>query len=143
MPDTKEVKKLNPKIANSIKLFSRSRLNIPHIICNHIMGKEHKLHHRITVGTIIMACGVLVSKIGGGAGIIVIHYIFEFIGSSLHGIGLVPWIEYISENMERKNADFERNQLHLEEMKQTELQQALEEIKVFTLNDSSPEKQET
>lgn len=125
----KEVKRISPKTARSVKLLSR--FNIPHLICNHILGKEHKLRHRITVGTVFMVAGVLVSKVGGGVSIIVLHYLFEVFGSAIHGIGLVPWIEYITENMVQKNESFERNQLHLEEIKETELQQTLEELQAF------------
>lgn len=113
MQQTKEVVKKNPKLSKGVKLFSRSKFNIPHLICNHIIGKEHKIQHRITVGTAIMMIGVLISKSGGGISLIIIHYLFDAIGYGLHGIGLIPWIEYITENVEKRNEEFERNILDL------------------------------
>lgn len=142
MQKTKEVNKKDPKVADSVKLFSRSRFNIPHLICNHIIGKEHKIQHRITVGTIIMMIGVLISKGGGGISIVIVHYLFDAIGYGLHGIGLIPWIEYITENVEKKNEDFERNQLHLETLKETELEETLKEIEVIQAQTEIKQKEE-
>lgn len=141
MQETKKVVKDKPRISKGVQIFSRSRFNIPHLICNHIIGKEHKIQHRITVGTVIMMIGVLISKGGGGISLVIVHYLSDAIGYGLHGIGLIPWIEYITDNVERKNEQFERNMLDLQTLEQREKKDGLEELYILQIEETIPKEE--
>jgi hypothetical protein len=73
-------------------------INVPKKICNHIVGKDHTLIHRITVGTLVMGVGVLVAKIE--TDIMIIHVFFDGLGYLLHGIGAIPIVEQIAQTSE-------------------------------------------
>lgn len=62
-------------------------------ICNHLLGEEHTLVHRLSVGAIILFCGVCVSKIHFEA--MLFHIIFDGVGYTIHAIGAIPFLEMI------------------------------------------------
>lgn len=74
--------------------YTYSNLNIPRKICNHIIGKEHKEHHRITVGLVVMIVGVVIAK-APISGVFVVHVILETGGFLLHCIGAIPIVQRI------------------------------------------------
>lgn len=70
-------------------------VNLPRIVCEHVVGDNHSQTHRRIVGGAVMVAGVWVAKTAAH-----IHYEpFEFAGDLLgyliHGFGAVPYIEGI------------------------------------------------
>jgi hypothetical protein len=118
-----EIQKKGPKRGKFITLLQRSGLNIPQLICNHVIGKEHKIQHRVTVGTAMMLVGVAISRCGNGVTFLVLHWCIEAFGSFVHGIGVVPWIEYFSQSIEKK--EITRNQLNLEPLADSKIKKDL------------------
>jgi hypothetical protein len=62
-------------------------------ICNHLIGKEHNLGHRIVVGIAIMIIGVYMTKLAADTHILWIDIVGDTIGFLLHGIGAIPFVE--------------------------------------------------
>lgn len=60
-------------------------------LANHIAGKDHTPVHRNIVGSVVMAIGIGVAHIGIHSHVIV-AVISDFVGYSLHAIGIVPII---------------------------------------------------
>lgn len=75
------------------------KLNLPKIICSHVIGKGHSKYHRRWCGVGVMAVGVVVAEFLGmachelGAFSHAGMFVCNIIGYGLHGIGLVPFIE--------------------------------------------------
>lgn len=69
------------------------KANIPKIICVHLLGEEHTVHHRMGVGVITMAIGVVVAK--STSGIYIVQFVGELLGYLIHGIGSIPFVEWL------------------------------------------------
>ena len=67
-------------------------------LCNKLIGRDHASHHRITVGVAIIIGGVIISKTLGHVHFFPVAVVFDALGYGLHGIGLVPIIEYLFED---------------------------------------------
>lgn len=67
-------------------------VNIPYIVCNTMIGKQHKPLHRCVCGIVIMFVGVIISHSFTGY---IVTYIVEVIGNGLHGIGMLPFAELL------------------------------------------------
>lgn len=74
-----------------------SYVNLPRIICQHMLGKDHKVHHRMTAGVTLMFIGVMIAQGGHLVEIVVIKATIDLIGYSFHGLGLVPFLEWLME----------------------------------------------
>lgn len=68
-------------------------INIPKHITSHIMGKDHTVTHRRMTGGVIMLVGIALVKLSGLLDSFFIHYVADVVGYSMHGLGLVPFIE--------------------------------------------------
>lgn len=68
-------------------------LNLPHWFCHTTIGREHKSHHRMIAGTILMGVGVSIAKASSGFEAHWVHYVLDGIGYGIHGLGLTPFIE--------------------------------------------------
>lgn len=66
-------------------------INLPLIICNHVLGEEHHIVHRITVGVGFMFIGVFIARIESAFYILSISY--EAAGYVVHAIGVIPIVE--------------------------------------------------
>lgn len=91
-------------MANNLKKWRATiaqPINLPRIICNHVVSKEHSLKHRKIVGVVIMIVGVVIMIVGVvmakgfflPIGLEVVHVVCECTGFGLHALGAVPWIE--------------------------------------------------
>lgn len=69
------------------------RVNVPKLICLHLIGEKHTAHHRMSVGLIIMGVGVAICKMTSS--FYIISYIGEGIGYLIHGIGTIPFVEHL------------------------------------------------
>lgn len=76
-------------------------LNFPKVFCRHLMGEEHTHWHHMAVGFVVMVLGVIVSKAGVllDTHSIIIHYGGDVLGYGIHGIGLTPFIEFLSSEL--------------------------------------------
>lgn len=81
--------------------------NPPKAVCSHLIGKNHTFGHRLFVGGVIMMLGVMTAKIGGGFldqilphGISFLgHWTADLVGYLGHGIGAMPIVEKIAEEL--------------------------------------------
>lgn len=68
-------------------------INIPYHVCNHVMGKNHTVSHRVGAGFVLMAIGVVIAHSAATCPIIILSYIGDGFGYLLHGIGSLPLAE--------------------------------------------------
>lgn len=84
-------------MANNLKKWRSTfaqPVNLPRIICNHVVSKEHSLKHRKIVGIVIMVVGVVIAKgFFIPISMEVVHVVCECTGFGLHALGAAPWIE--------------------------------------------------
>lgn len=76
------------------------RIDVPRIVCVHLIGENHSPRHRMGVGTILMAFGVIISRLT--AHIYVLSFFGEVIGYLIHGIGTIPFAEEFSSHIAKK-----------------------------------------
>lgn len=74
--------------------YTYNNFNFPRKICNHIIGKEHREHHRIVVGSVIMVIGVFVAK-SPIVNNLLFHIFHECVGFLIHCIGAIPIVQRI------------------------------------------------
>lgn len=68
-------------------------LNLPRHLCRAALGKDHTVAHRMAAGTVIMVGGVVLSKTTVPG--LDLHLFFDLVGYLIHGIGAVPFVEYL------------------------------------------------
>lgn len=74
------------------------KVDVPKIICVHLIGEDHTLHHRMGVGFIIMSIGVLISRFSEGS-FYIIHFFGDLVGFAIHGIGTIPFGEALTQHV--------------------------------------------
>jgi len=74
------------------------KINIIHHTCDILAGDKHKFIHRAIVGIIVMVVGVVIFKTLGYHDTPSIAIFSSVVGHSIHGIGLIPFVEYLLEN---------------------------------------------
>lgn len=70
--------------------------NLPREICNHLHGEDHTVAHRMWVGFVVMAGGVLLAHTASGFP----HFIavaIDMTGYGIHALGATPFIEWLLE----------------------------------------------
>lgn len=75
------------------------KINVPKIVCIHMIGENHNETHRMGAGVIVMTCGVLIAH--STAHIFIIEYIGDIVGYCIHAIGGIPFVEHIIEKVKR------------------------------------------
>lgn len=78
-----------------------SAINVPRHVCDVALGKDHPIHHRMIAGTIMMAFGVGISKAFVGVHVFFISEIFDGVGYLIHGVGTIPFAEWLSAMFKR------------------------------------------
>jgi hypothetical protein len=76
------------------------RINVIRPLCAVVLGKKHSTFHRLLAGFLVAAMGVLIAKHAGAFHNVYIEHIGDGVGYALHGMGLVPFIEFLSEHVE-------------------------------------------
>ena len=74
-------------------------LNLSKLIAKHLMGENHTKQHHRAVGIVIIIFGVLMSEITPHS----IRIFAAIIGQSLHGIGLIPFINELEKTKENEH----------------------------------------
>lgn len=77
-------------------------LNFPRRVCDLTLGEQHRPHHRMIAGTIIMVIGVSLCKAFASFHYFFIPEITEGIGYAIHAIGATPFVEYLSKQVNDK-----------------------------------------
>lgn len=72
-----------------------SKVNLPRIICTHLVGTCHTKRHRKITGLILMSAGVTIAHMTGQLGVKFVQFLGDGIGYGIHGIGLIPFIDSI------------------------------------------------
>lgn len=98
MEETEEKK----PVQKQTKLSALNYVNLPKKLCDLTLGVNHKPHHRMIAGTIIMILGVCF----GGA-FKNFHYFFfpeitEGVGEIIRAIGVVPFIDHVAHYFNEK-----------------------------------------
>ncbi len=85
--------------ADSHRMFHRVivKVNVIRPICRSMFGKNHSAMHRICVGLVVAATGVVLAKWLGHSHNEYVSHFGDFGGYALHGLGLTPLVEKISE----------------------------------------------
>lgn len=104
-----DIVKIKPKGNKKKFLLQRKVLNIPGMICNHVVWKDHTLTHRIIAGMVLMFIGVSISQAGGAITIVFVHYGLDALGYALHGFGALPIFELLSEKVNNNSAEKNSN----------------------------------
>lgn len=69
--------------------------NLPREVCLHLIGPQHKPHHRMIAGAVIMVAGVLIAKSAEHFHAFPAHVALDLVGYMIHGLGAVPYIEWL------------------------------------------------
>lgn len=81
------------------------KVNLPKIICIHLIGKNHTLHHRMGAGVILMTIGVMISKSAAGISVYLVSFVGDMIGYLIHGIGTLPFGEALVAHIQAPTPD--------------------------------------
>lgn len=66
-------------------------LNIPRMICDHALGKDHSPKHRKAVGLVLFSFAFFIPN---SFEVFFVHRAVDLFITSLHAIGLNPFIEH-------------------------------------------------
>lgn len=69
-------------------------------IAHHLVGPNHSITHRRGIGIIVMSAGILLTKIVFFQHCLIANMIQDIVGTSIHGIGLIPFVKEIEKNVE-------------------------------------------
>lgn len=97
-------KELTSAVLDKIQIIFDRNLNLPKIICNHTIGKNHSYTHRMRCGVLVMMIGVAISKSAAHIPhtstiwimkiiFFVSHYAVDAVGYFIHGVGALPIVE--------------------------------------------------
>lgn len=69
-----------------------TKINLAYLICDHLIGKNHQIYHRLVVGTciILLGIGILSIKVTFPA-----LFVTHTANVICDGLGVVPWLELI------------------------------------------------
>lgn len=70
--------------------------NLPREIANHLHGEEHPLGHRMIIGMVVMAGGVMFAHMASGMPHFV-AVVIDMVGYGIHALGAVPFLEWVLE----------------------------------------------
>lgn len=70
-------------------------INLPRMLCAHILGKDHEPRHRMTVGGFIMVTGVVIAHFSTTMDVVIFKITLDFIGYTFHAVGFVPILDWL------------------------------------------------
>lgn len=73
-------------------------INLPRAICRSLIGRTHQPHHRMAVGVVIMATGVVIAQGSHLVELFIFRAAFDLVGYGVHGLGAVPFLEWLLED---------------------------------------------
>jgi len=82
-------------VKNETKGSVLRKIDVTRVISNHLIGKNHKPYHRFAVGIVIMVSGVSFTEVSYLFSPMIIHITGDVIGYFIHGLGAVPFIDFI------------------------------------------------
>lgn len=71
--------------------------NVPKKLCKSLLGEKEKPIHRMIIGLLFMAIGVSIAKFCADSGNTFVGFFGDIIGYGIHGTGLVPFIDVLTE----------------------------------------------
>lgn len=80
-----------------------SKLNVTYVICDHLLGENHKSYHRLIVGTLIIFLGVVILHSTAAIGIMVVRHSIDTGAIIMHCVGGTPWIEELLKSKKINN----------------------------------------
>ena len=73
------------------------KVNIVRIACDQMFGEQHTHRHRMTVGVVFMCIGVSIAKGATYFEYEIIRFIGDGLGYLIHGLGGVPFADFLME----------------------------------------------
>jgi len=70
---------------------------------DHLLGKHHKPHHRLIMGTFIITVGIILSDSSVIITFLGVNYIMKIGSELLYCIGGTPWLNEFMKKREPKN----------------------------------------
>lgn len=64
------------------------------VVADHLFGTEHTIKHKMISGSFLMILGVIISK--ATPQLALFHYLTDGIGYLIHGMGAIPFGEYLA-----------------------------------------------
>lgn len=80
-------------------------INVPKIICEHLIGEHHSHLHRMSVGGLVMMSGVCVAKMAAHCDFIPLEMGADLFGYLVHGIGAVPYVDALVLLVKRESGE--------------------------------------
>lgn len=74
-----------------------AKINIARHVCSCLAGKKHHFRLRAFVGIMVMVVGAIIMKMIGHNDHLGIAITGDIVGLGLHGVGLIPFVEFILE----------------------------------------------
>jgi hypothetical protein len=71
------------------------RVNLIHLLLDHVLGENHTHAHRMSVGAIVMFIGMLLIHAFAGIEMEVVRVTVEVCGGFIHCVGSVPFVDYL------------------------------------------------
>ena len=78
-------------------------IDLTRLISDHLVGENHKRYHRFVVGVVIMVSGVSFTEFSYTFASVGFHIVGDVVGYFVHGLGAVPFIEYIINKAQDNN----------------------------------------
>lgn len=63
-------------------------INVPRVLCDHMLGEHHTARHRMLTGTFVMIIGVMIAKIAAHTHYEIVEIAGDLAGYLVHGVGL-------------------------------------------------------
>lgn len=99
-----------------ISLKNIAKVDLTRKISTHLVGEDHNIKHRMSVGGVIILIGVVISEIPATYG--VLHIVYDAVGYGIHGIGLLPYGEHFLSKVKAYTTDQTAEIEHLKLMLQ-------------------------
>jgi len=68
-------------------------VNVPRVVCEHLIGEQHSHKHRMAVGGFVMVCGVYIAKMAAHCHFAAVEMGADLFGYLVHGVGAVPYVD--------------------------------------------------
>lgn len=82
-------------------------VNVPRVLCDHMLNEGHTSRHRMAVGALVMVCGVMIAKCTSHAAYEALEVSGDLLGYLIHGIGAVPFVDHLIQSVRENSVQLE------------------------------------
>jgi hypothetical protein len=84
----------NPRVLPVLRVLRK--VNVLHVVCDHVVGKDHTHRHRLVAGAVVMATGVGIAHSAVFFPVLEsVSFLTDGVGYLIHAFGTVPYIESV------------------------------------------------